>query len=167
MERGNYPVCVHQIGNAIATSLTGTRPIPLAPGESAMRGVPVKIVLRSGLDLIEIEPCSWVLVPHMRATPADKELEPNKPGELGPEQEAALLFFARVPNGYSLVKDVETQPPEAIPELPVVPWTADTSGTLPELAHIDNGVFKANPELYNESVRKLNARGATGVLDPM
>lgn len=154
MLHGSAPVCVHEISHALAASYSGTRPRPLASGESAMRAVPVTVVIRqSESEPLELYPCRWVLIPYLSAN------EDPERASVGPEQASRLAFFVKLPTGYKLVKEA---PPILDPDADLPFAEEIPPETIPELVGVDPAVFATDPEKLMRNLRALSDRPAVG-----
>lgn len=162
MQGGSAPVCVHDIAYATMCSPAGTRPRPVKPGESAMRSVPVRVVVRCGDHRLELNPQRWLLLPHTEANadPERRTADGSALVPVGPEQLPALVFYCLLPKGYRIVSD---EPAEA--ELPI-PVEAEEPHTIPELEAVDPAVFAFNHDAFAVNIRELHKRPMGSEINP-
>lgn len=160
-KQGVAPVFVHHLQQALATAATGSRPVPVSEGSSECMPLPVLVNLYfdDGTGIVLL-PTSWVLRPHVRTSYDPPE----------PEQFGRLVIDVRIPR-HRLV-EVDESGNLVTPVAPVVPDAViepDTAvpGVPHEIAHLDPACWTANPEMYVESMKRLNAKPVVGTDSPM
>lgn len=147
MASGKAPVCVHDIGNAIATSPDGTRPLPVEEGSEECIAPPVKIVIACGAQNIELDPSGWTLTPPLRA----------KDGTV--LMNAQLTFYVRLPDAFN----------RPAPSDLLAAYEFPTSETARELTDADMifqdvapGVFAVDHDRLSEAHKRLTGKPAPG-----
>jgi hypothetical protein len=135
---GKAPVYLDQLLYALVTSPDGVRPKPVRDSSEEMTPVPVLVncVDATGNE-VAFPLAEWAIEKRAGVT--------------------RLLLTARLPENYALVQlerhDHQTPPAPALPFATIeeeqlsgpVPWTASrTDGIIPEIAHYDPEVTRAN-----------------------